>query len=136
LRYLAIDFGLRRTGLAVCDREERVTSPLCVLEGREGLCRRIRELAGQERIDAIVVGLPLNMDGSEGNQARQTRQFVEALKKQVELPIHFQDERLSSFSAQEKLGALDWTYKKKKRYLDAVAAAEILETFLENKSSD
>jgi putative holliday junction resolvase len=133
MRYLAIDFGQRRTGLALCDREEIITSPLCVLEGQKGLCEKIAHVIGQENIEALVVGLPLNMDDSEGFQAQRVKQFVGQLKKIVSIPIHLQDERLSSFSAEEKIAETGWNRQKKKKHLDAIAAAEILAAFLEQK---
>ena len=131
MRYLAIDFGTRRTGLAVCDREEIITSPLCVLEGQQDLCPRIAKIVEQEGIEALVVGLPMNMDDSLGPQAQRVKTFVGQLEKVVNIPIHLQDERLSSFSAQEKIADTGWTRQKKKKHLDAIAAADILSAFLE-----
>lgn len=133
MRYLAIDFGERRTGLALCDREEILTSPLCVLEGQRDLCQRIARIIEDEGIEALVVGLPLNMDDSEGPQAQRVKRFVGELKKTVSLPIHLQDERLSSYSAAEKLAEAGWTRQKRKSHLDAIAAADILSAFLEQR---
>jgi len=133
MRYLAIDFGERRTGLALCDREEIITSPLCVLVGQKDLCQKIVHVIEQEKIEALVVGLPINMDNTEGFQAQRVKQFVGQLKKMVSIPIYLQDERLSSFSAKEKIADAGWTRQKKKKHLDAIAAADILATFLEQK---
>ncbi|MHC4221768.1 MAG: Holliday junction resolvase RuvX, partial [Planctomycetota bacterium] len=83
----------------------------------------------------IVLGLPLNMDGSEGGQAKAVIKFAEELKKKFDLPLHFQDERLSTFGAKEKLAAGEFTRKKTKKRLDAVAAAEILQAFLVGKKT-
>ncbi len=133
MRYLAIDHGKKRTGLAICDPDETIASPLTVLRGRERLAERIAEIVLAERVDAIVLGLPLNMDGSEGGQARLVREFAEALKVQTEVPLHFQDERLSSFGAEEKLREAGMTRRKQAERVDAIAAAEILTAFLEGK---
>lgn len=131
MRFLAIDHGDKRTGLAICDASERVVSPLTVLEGAENSPTGIRRALESYRLDAVVIGLPYNMDGTEGPRAAKVRRFSEELKKSLPLPILFFDERLSSFEAQEKLAAMELTRKKRKKRMDAVAAAAILEGFLE-----
>jgi putative Holliday junction resolvase len=136
MRYLAVDYGAKRTGLAVCDAGERVVSPLAVLQGPRNLIERIRQVVAAENIKAIVLGLPLNMDGSEGPQAQRVRTFAGQLRRQVGIPVHFQDERLSSFGAEEKLQEIGLSRGKRRARLDAVAAAEILQTFLEGQKSD
>jgi len=133
MRYLAIDYGIKRTGLAICDPAETIASPLCVIEGQKELPQKIAEVVKKENVGAIVLGLPLNMDDSTGPQANLVFQFAEQLEKLLDIPIHFQDERLSSFSAEGKLASAEFSRKKRKKHLDAVAAAEILEAFLEQK---
>jgi len=134
MRYLAIDYGTKRTGLAICDPAETIVSPLAVVEGRKELLKKILDVVRTENVEAIVLGLPLNMDDSIGPQANLVFQFAEQLEKHLDIPIHFQDERLSSFSAAEKLAAAEFTGRQKKKRLDAIAAAEILEAFLESKN--
>jgi putative Holliday junction resolvase len=134
MRYLAIDFGDKRTGLAICDPSEKIVSPLAVIEGQKDLVKKITDTVKSETIEAIVLGLPLNMDDSKGPQAERVFQFAEQLKNHLQIPVHFQDERLSSFGAEEKLAPAEFTRKKKKKRLDAVAASEILEAFLEQKT--
>ncbi|NLZ06637.1 MAG: Holliday junction resolvase RuvX [Phycisphaerae bacterium] len=135
MRYLAIDHGSRRVGLAICDAQETIASPLCVLNGRADVLTRIAEIVETEGVGAIVMGLPLNMDGSEGPQAGRARAFAQRLARHVDLPVHFQDERLSSFSAGEKLEPAGLSRARKRDLLDAVAAAEILQSFLEERAS-
>jgi putative Holliday junction resolvase len=135
MRYLAIDHGSKRTGLAICDAEETIASPLRVLNSRADVLTRIAEIVQAEGVGAIVLGLPLNMDGSEGPQAAKARAFAEQLGRQVGLAIYFQDERLSSFGAQEKLAPAGLSRARKRDLLDAVAAAEILQSFLEERTS-
>jgi putative Holliday junction resolvase len=132
MRYLAIDFGLNRTGLAICDEGESIACPLKVLTESNGFVESIVRIAGEQQAEAFVIGLPYNMDDSEGPQAKIVREFAEALGRQMDLPIHFQDERLSSFDAEGKLAGM-YTRKKKKGRLDAVAAASILQSFLDIK---
>jgi len=136
MRYLAIDYGTKRTGLAICDAAETIASPLGVLHGQKELLKKITEIVEAENVEAIVLGLPLNMSGSESSQTKLVRKFAEQLKKHLSVPVHLQDERLSSFGAEEKLAPADFTRGKIKKRIDAVAAAEILEAFIEQKRSE
>ena len=133
MRYLAIDYGTKRTGLAICDLAETIVSPLAVLEGQKELLKKIADVVKANGVEAVVLGLPLNMDNSEGPQAKLVLKFADQLKEHLDIPIHFQDERLSSFGAEDKLAPADFTRGEKRKRLDAVAAAEILEAFLERK---
>ena len=133
MRFLCIDLGDKRTGLAICDGDEILASPLAVLEGQKKLLDEIIEIARQNQVEGLVFGLPLNMDDSEGQRAIQTRKFVDQIKEKTNLPIFFQDERLSSFTAEKQLSQTGLTHKKKKDRIDALAAAEILKTFIEER---
>lgn len=136
MRYLAIDHGSRRIGLAICDAGQTIASPLCVLDGRTDVLARIAEIAKTEDVGAVVVGLPLNMDGSEGPQAAKAKAFASRLGQRLGLPVCLQDERLSSFGAAEKLQAAGLSKARRRDRLDAVAAAEILQAFLDEKGPD
>ena len=133
MRYLAIDYGTKRTGLAICDPGETIVSPLAVLQSRESLPEQIAQVVKDEGVEAVVLGLPLNMDGSEGPQSQLVLKFADQLQTHLHIPVYLQDERLSSFGAEEKLAPANLTKGKMKERLDAVAAAEILEAFLEKK---
>ncbi len=133
MRYLAIDYGLKRTGLAICDKAEMLSSPLEVLATNSELISKISKIVTAESVDAIVLGMPINMDGSRGGQAKIVENFAKQLQKQIDIEIIFQDERLSSYGAKDKLAAGEYTRKKKKKRIDAVAAAEILTEFIECK---
>lgn len=130
-RYLAVDLGGKRTGLAVGDDATRIATPVDVLEVPPGprLIEAIRRAIAEHGPDAIVIGLPLNMDGSEGEAAKQVRAFGAALAEATSLPTEFHDERLTSRAAELDLAGL-YTRKGKKRRLDAVAAARILSGYL------
>jgi putative Holliday junction resolvase len=133
LRYLAIDYGTKTTGLAICDPTETIVSPLASLATAKGLISRILAIIDSENVSAIVLGLPLNMDGSSGGQAEIIRAFADKLKKHISIPLLFQDERLTTFAAEEKLVDRGLTRKKKKSRIDALAAAEILQQFLDSR---
>jgi putative Holliday junction resolvase len=134
MRYLAIDYGAKRTGLAVCDAGETIASPYGVLHGQKDLIQRIGRVVASENIEAIVLGLPLNMDDSEGPQAQKVRAFAKQLQSHIRIPVYFQDERLSSFGAEQKLEEIGLSKGKKRERLDALAAAEILQAFLDQKA--
>ncbi|MCE5186169.1 MAG: Holliday junction resolvase RuvX [Planctomycetaceae bacterium] len=137
MRYLAIDHGEKRTGLAICDASETLVSPHSVVEtsSRQVLLDRVLALLKQENIEAVVVGLPLNMDGTEGPRAKQVRHFGSLLERQGGIPVFFHDERLSSFEADHLAIDLELTRKKKKKRLDAIAASAILTSFLQHKNA-
>lgn len=138
MRYLSIDYGLRRLGLAFCDPSEAYVSSLCQLQNDRSHCenviRKILAIIEENQIEAIVVGLPLNMDDSEGGQAKLTRAFAQKLSLATPIPIHMQDERLSSAAADEILAESELTNKQKKARRDMIAAAEILREYLRVKS--
>lgn len=132
MRYLAVDLGDKRTGIAVGDDELCMAHPVCVLEIPIGklLIDAIKKTIAEQGADELVMGLPLNMDGSPGQRVEVTKRFAQKLESSTNLPIHFQDERLTSASAEEKLSGSGKTHKQKKKMRDALAAAEILNDFL------
>ena len=135
MRYLSIDYGNKRTGLAICDDRETIVSPLESLQTSDRLIDKIIEIVKAENAGGIVVGLPLNMDDSVGPQAKKVQAFAGEIKKRIDIPVFFQDERLSTFAAQDKMIPMELTHKKKKGRIDALAAAEILHAFLDAKHS-
>ena len=130
MRYLAIDYGTKRTGLAICDPTETIVSPLAVVRSEKMLIRKIKEVVNSEKVGAVVLGLPLNMDDSQGPQAKLTLKFAEKLRKSLAVPVYLQDERLSSFEAEDRLNSANMKRSRVAERLDAVSAAGILEAFL------
>lgn len=132
MRYLAIDLGGKRTGLAVGSDVTGLASPAGVIETADAN-ERMRQLAKHvedQGPGALVVGLPLNMDGSEGPAAKQVRAFAEQLSERFGLPVHLVDERLTSDAADAEMARTGLTYGQKKKRRDALAAATILSEFL------
>jgi len=131
MRFLAVDLGGKRTGLAVGDDGVRLVSPVAVIEeADEG--RRFEAVAAaieEHGVDAVVVGLPLNMDGTAGGPARAAEAFAANLRERSGLPVHLQDERLTSAAADEAVRGQ--TRKRKKKRQDAEAAAVLLRDFLD-----
>ncbi len=126
-----IDFGRRRIGLAVSDGQ--TAYPLGIMERRslKSDLTEIRSRLAERGVSLIVVGLPLNMDGSEGSSARAARAFAEHLGSATGLPVEMFDERLTSFEADERLREASASGTAKRGARDAVAAAVILEGWLE-----
>ena len=131
MRYLAIDYGNRRTGLAICDPSQTVVSPLAVLQTNDKLIAKIAEIITAESVGAVIIGLPINMDDTKGPQAKRSSDFADQLEKHIDVPIHIQDERLTTFAAKDKMADMEISKKKKKAMIDALAAAEILQYFLD-----
>ncbi len=138
MRYLAIDLGDRRTGLAVGDDETGLVTPAATLPVAPGpaLVDAIVQMIGKHDADTLVLGLPLNADGSEGPRARGTRKFGISLQDATNVPLYYQDERLTTFAADQKLARTGRTHKQKKAARDAISAAEILGDFLQKRISD
>lgn len=136
MRVLGVDFGLKRVGLAVSDRAGILASPLRTIERgtRDELFAELTALIEREAVEAVVVGLPLGLDGQETLTTRQARNFAESLKRRITLPVHLVDERLTSAAAEEELKEAGLCGRKRKQALDSQAAVHILRAWLERPS--
>ncbi len=132
MRILAIDLGDVRTGLAAGEDITGTVEPLRVIEERNEEQRFERLIAEVDSFgpDLILVGLPLNMDDSEGPRARASRVFAQRLHDACKIDVKLQDERLTSFAADEHLRESGRTRKGKKKVQDAIAAAELIRDHL------
>ena len=134
MRYLAIDLGDKRTGIAAGDDITGVITPLEVITVAPTLLLdELLKSITTHKPDAIVLGVPLNMDGSEGAPATRAREFGTTLSQRAGVPVHFQDERLTSYAADKAMSQTGRTHKRKKELRDALAAAEILRDYLESR---
>ncbi len=135
MRYLAIDLGDKRTGLAVADDETGLATPALTLPVARGpaLVDAILRMIREHDVDTLVLGLPLKADGGEGPRAKCTRQFGVLLQEATDVPIYYQDERLTTYAANQRLAGTGRTHKQKKAARDAIAAAEILQDFLSKR---
>lgn len=141
MRTLGIDLGTRRVGLAMSDEGGRFATPLEVLRviGTDAAIEPIAKIVREEGVTRVVVGLPLNMDDSVGPQARAAVAWGTKLAGVANVPVVYVDERLSSFVAEQSLndrkrGGEKMTRGKKKQQLDAIAAADFLQAFLDGRS--
>jgi putative Holliday junction resolvase len=140
MRTLAIDPGSKRIGLALSDANAKLATPLTVLQitTQAQALEKILKLIKEEQVERILIGLPLNMDGSEGKSAHLSRELGAQLAAQSHKPVLFIDERLTSFQADEilksrKQSGEKITRKQKKSRQDAHAAAIFLQEFLDNE---
>jgi putative Holliday junction resolvase len=138
MRTLAIDLGTRRVGLALSDADAKLASPYDVLtiSTPEHAMEAVRRVIEAESVERIVVGIPLNMDDSVGPQAQQAMAWGGELHYRTSLPLILIDERLSSFAAEQQLmerkrSGEKLTRRRKKKQLDAMAAAAFLQQFLD-----
>lgn len=136
MRYLGLDIGERRIGVAVSDPAGRVATPLCVLDASKtfGDAAELRRLIDEYEAESVVVGLPLSMDGTEGPQARRIRGLAERLGRLVAVPVRFADERLSSTEATRVMRGAGLSERSQRGVKDQVAAAIFLQTYLDRGS--
>lgn len=129
---LSVDYGDARTGIAVCDRMGMLASPVTVINQsyEPKLIAEINELVKNHRAEKIVVGLPKNMDGTEGERAHKCKAFAKKLQQETGVEAVMWDERLTTVSAHRALNVTNVTGKKRKGIVDAVSAVMILEDYL------
>lgn len=129
---LSVDYGDARTGIAACDALQMLASPVTVIHQteKEPLADEICRIAAEKKAQKLILGLPKNMDGSEGFRAQACREFAALLSEKSGLPVDFQDERLTTVSAHNALNLTNTRGKKRKAVVDAVSAVIILEDYL------
>lgn len=133
MRIMALDVGSRTIGIACSD------ALLMTAQGIETIRRtslendfnRLRELISEYEVHELVVGMPKNMNGTKGERAEKTEEFVEKMKAVIDLPVTFWDERLSTVMAERQLIAADVSRKKRKGVIDKMAAVVILQGYLD-----
>ena len=135
---MGLDLGTKTIGVAACDPDRRVAAPVeTISRKRFNLdAARILELAAERRAAGLVLGLPINMDGSEGPRAQSTRAFARNLARLTELPIALWDERWSTAAVERALIAADASRAKRKAVIDQHAAAYILQGALDRLSRE
>ena len=132
MRVLGVDLGSARIGVALSDPDGILATPLTVLPRTPELLERIRTLAAEHDVGAVVVGLPRSLDGRERQAARTVRAEVRRLAEGLPVPVHLQDERLSTVVAHTGMAAAGRTARQRRGSVDASAAAVLLQTWLES----
>ncbi|MCL2633562.1 MAG: Holliday junction resolvase RuvX [Oscillospiraceae bacterium] len=132
MKILAIDYGEARTGFATCDKDEIIASPLCVIHERnfDKLIDKTVSLIEEHSIEEVVVGNPINMNGTKGEKSEKCELFAEKLRGRVGVSVVMRDERLTTVSAVGIMNENNRRGNKRKETIDAVAAALILEDYI------
>lgn len=136
MKILAIDLGDVRSGIAISDANEILASPIGTISepDKEVLTKRILDIVKENNVGRVVLGLPKNMDGTEGDSAKKARAFGDSLKNSSGLEVVFQDERGTTLEASGYLNVSDVRGKKRKKIIDSVAATIILQNYLDRES--
>lgn len=136
MRVVALDLGKRRIGVAVSDRSGTLASPHSVIARgghRTDDHRRIAELVAEVEAEAVVVGLPLSLDGGTGPAAKQALAETDELASLLDVPVHSYDERFTTVTAEQFLGAQGVKGQDRRKVVDQVAAAVLLQTWLDGR---
>ncbi len=138
MRVLGVDLGSKRIGIAVSDRSGTIASPLTVLQRSGSPARDHQQIAAlvlEEEAEAVVVGLPLNMNGTSGPAAQAAIKEAKALATVVGVPVHTSDERRTTVSADRAMIEAGMNAVKRRKVVDKVAAAVILQHWLDGRSA-
>ena len=135
---MAVDYGDARTGLAACDRTEFLASPIGVIQeyNFDNTVKKVSYAVQEYAVQMVVVGHPLNMDGTAGERAQKCALFAEKLKALVDVPVVLWDERSTTVSAHQVLNETNTRGKKRKEVVDAVAATISLESYLNDRRNN
>jgi putative holliday junction resolvase len=139
VRALGIDLGTKRVGIAISDSDGTVATPYEVLErskDRAADHRRIRDIVVENEVGVVVVGLPLSMDGSTGPAAKRALAEIRTLQRAIPVTVETYDERLSTVTAERSLRSMDLSAPERRRVVDKVAAAVILQGWLDRNRED
>ena len=133
MKILAVDYGDTRTGLAVSDRTEFLATPVGTITERNAqrLAQKVADAVIEQGAELIVVGLPINMNGTKGPRAEKCEEFAQMLRELVECPVEMWDERSTTVTAHNILNTTNVRGKARKAVVDTVAATIILESYLE-----
>ena len=138
MKIMAVDFGEARTGIAISDSMEMLASPVSVIAEKDAdvTVEKIVDEALKLSAKLVVVGLPVNMDGSEGERARRCREISEKLEARLTVPVRLWDERGSTKTAIYYMNETDTRGKKRKQTIDAAAATVILQNYLDYRKNN
>jgi len=130
--FLCLDVGKVRIGLAMASSVSRLPSPITTLKNDQEFTAKLKQIIGENEITDLVIGLPKSLDDSDTQQTTWVRGFYDLLKADIEVPIHLENEALSSVRAETELKSIGRTYKKED--VDSLAACFILDDFIKNSS--
>lgn len=130
-RVAAIDFGLKRIGIALSDQNRKVALPVGVVEGGKRAIHNIKESLPLKEVDLILIGLPLELSGKRGPMAQMVEAFAKSVEEALNIPILLVDERLSSKGAEVHMNEISLKGKSRSAKIDMIAATLLLQTYLD-----
>lgn len=137
-RILAIDYGVRRVGIAVSDplRISAQSLPTIIVTGRDHLLSTLDKIVGEKNVTEIVIGMPFNLKGEKSAAAQKVEQFAQHLKSRFQLPVHLWDERWTSIAAHRTIHEFGKSPSRHKEKVDQISALLILQSFLDYLSAN
>lgn len=137
MKIMSIDYGESRTGIAICDENEVIAYPHCVIFQKKylALCEKIVDIVNELNIELVVIGNPKNMNGSEGIRSKKSLKLASFIKRKANVKVELFDERMTTITATNILNNANIRGKDRKNVIDAVAATIILESFLSYKKN-
>ncbi len=140
MRYMGLDLGTKSLGISLTDKTKTIVSPHSLLrfksEDYNYVIPKIKEMIKELEIEKIILGLPINMDGSHGYATERSKNFKKILEENISIPIILEDERLTTIMADNILSETNNDGYMKKNKIDAVSASIILETYLKKEKSN
>lgn len=133
MRYLGIDFGLVKVGVALSDPLQIIASPLTVLKNDQNLFKNIQDILNDYQINKIIIGNPLHLNGNQSQSSQKVQQFKSELAKLTDLEIILVDERLTTTQAAKKLHEAGLSRRQQKNKIDMAAAVLILQSYLDRR---
>lgn len=138
MRVIGLDYGTKTVGVAMSDETGLIAQPLETIEREKAnklrqTYARIESIIEEYKVEAIIIGLPKNMNNTEGERVEDTRHFASDLERRTGLPIYFEDERLTTVEANRILEDTGVAHSARKEHIDKMAAAIILQTYLDRK---
>ncbi len=138
MRYLGLDLGSRTLGIAISDKSGLIARSMKIIrhnEDYDGLILQVKEIVEEEKVDAIVLGYPKNMNNTIGPKGKLSEEFQQKLIEYINIPVYLQDERLSTKEATDILIMGNTSRKKRKKVIDSMAATIILQSYLDRKGN-
>lgn len=138
MKIMSVDYGDARTGIDFCDKNEILASAYTTINEsyQPKLVEKIKSVIDKEKPEMVVIGLPRNMDGTYGFRCDKCKELGELLKDEINIPIEYEDERLTTVIAHDILSGNNVKGKKRKENVDAVSAVVILQSFIDKRKSN
>ena len=139
MRYLGLDLGSRTLGVSISDKSGIIARSMKTIRHNENydmLVDAVKEIVDDEKVDAIILGYPKNMDNTIGYKAELSEKFKDMLEKKLDIPVYLQDERLTTKEATRTLIDFDVSRKKRKKVVDSVASTIILQSYLDRRNKN